>query len=87
VTKSFIQELERRAYGVPDIYPYKELASAVSAQLPGHKLVGANSSQAFTKHSSGSKFTVPYSENGGKFSFGQAALGGHPEWLQDEDVS
>jgi hypothetical protein len=86
VTKSFIQELERRAYGVPDIYPYKELASAVSAQLPGHKLCGANSRQAFTK-ASGTKYTVPYSQNGGKFSFGQAALGGHPEWLQDEDVS
>jgi HK97 family phage prohead protease len=84
----FVTDLERRATGGGGlIYPYENLASAVSAQLPGHKLVGANSSQAFTKHSSGSKYTVPYSENNGKFSFGQASLGGHPEWLTDKDVS
>jgi uncharacterized protein len=84
----FVADLDRRAIGGGGLlYPYENLASAVSAQLPGQKLVGANSSQAFTKHSSGSKYTVPYTENNGKFSFGQASLGGHPEWLTDKDVS
>jgi HK97 family phage prohead protease len=73
--------------GAPDTYPY-ELASAVASQL-GHKLVGANSTTAFTKHAaSGTKWSVSYEKSStGAYSFGKPTLGGHPPTLGEEDVS
>jgi uncharacterized protein len=95
---AFVNHLERGAYraadqlypyeeadasGVPSVYPYgKNLASAVSAQLSGHELCGADSNNVYTKHSkSGTYWTVPYLQNNGNVSFGAPKLGGHPEWI------
>ena len=82
-----------------DSYPYEgasatknrhaDLAAAVATQL-GHKLVGANGSQAFTKDRDGNKFTYSYSQdNAGRFTFGRQQMGGHPAWLGigEKDVS
>ncbi len=73
--------------GAPQDYPY-ELASAVASQL-GHKLVGANSTTAFTKHAaSGTKWSVPYEQDStGAYSFGKPALGGWPPTLTVGDIS
>jgi len=79
---------EAAGTGAPETYPYAELAAAISKSFPDHKLLGANSSQAYTKHASGSKWTVPYEQDSaGNYSFGKPSVGGHPIWLSGEDVS
>jgi HK97 family phage prohead protease len=78
---------EQAPSGVPALYPYKELASAVGNQL-GHSLAGANGSQAFTKDKDGNLYTYSYScDSKGNHTFGHPQTGGHPAWLQDGDIS
>ena len=87
--KSLGYPYEQAGEGVPETYPYKELAGAVATQL-GHTLVGANGSQAFTKDRDGRKFTYSYScDDAGRFTFGRQQMGGHPVWLGvgEKDVS
>jgi len=78
---------EQASSGVPALYPYKELASAVGMQL-GHHLVGANGSQAFTKDVEGNPYTYSYScDSKGNHTFSNPQMGGHPAWMKEESVS
>jgi hypothetical protein len=75
-------EKQQSGSGTPDTYPYTDLAAACKAQL-GHALVGANTTQAYTKNSAGEKFTYDYSQDSaGKFSFSNKRIGGHPAWYK-----
>ncbi len=87
--KGQLYPYEQAGSGAPEVYPYAELAAAVAAQLDGHKLVGADSTTAYVKHTdSGMKFSAKYSQNAdGSFAFQKMTLGGHPSWLTAKNVS
>ena len=73
---------EQAGSGAPTIYPYKELASAISKQFPDHTLVHADATTAYTKTSDGMKYSIPYSQNAdGSHTFQQPRLGGHPAYM------
>jgi HK97 family phage prohead protease len=64
-------------------YPY-ELASALTKSYPDHTVLGADYKMVYTKHASGSKWSVPYEKDStGAYRFGRAVLGGHPLTLGD----
>lgn len=65
---------------------FNALQSALQKSYPGHTLLGFSPSQkqAYSQHTSGTKFTVPYEQDAaGNYSFGKPALGGHPITLSD----
>jgi hypothetical protein len=77
---------DKSGSGAPKIYPYSELASAVSKAFPGHTMVHADATTAYTK-ADGMKYSIPFSQNtDSTYAFQQPRLGGHPAWVDEGDL-
>ncbi len=68
---------------------FNALQSALEKSYPGHKLLKHSPSrqEAYTKHSSGSAWTIPYEKDSAGYRFGKPSLG-HPTGITawDDDL-